>query len=114
HLRGGISDCFPRHVVVADVLDAIPATRNHAPIGPPEENVPALVAPNRKAALVQQPMMMRAQQREVLEARVAAIGPMADVMRVDVMRAITTRERAAPIARPERAFQRRRHRALLA
>ena len=59
-------------------------------------------------------MVMRAEQREVLEARVAAVGPMVDVMRVDEARAAAARERAAAIARPERAPERRRHRALLA
>ena len=74
----------------------------------------ARVAMDREPAFVQQRVVMRAEQREVLEARVAAIGPVADVVRVDVARATAARERAAAIARPERALERRRHRALLA
>ena len=68
---------------------------------------------DREPALVQQRVVMRAEQREVVEARVAAFGPMVDVMRVDVARAVAARERAAAIARPERALERRRDRALL-
>jgi len=72
------------------------------------------VASDREPPLVQRAMMVRAEQREVLEARLAAVGPMADVMRVDVVPVRAARERAAAVARPERALERRRHDALLA
>jgi hypothetical protein len=42
------------------------------------------------------------------------LGPVLDVVRVDVVLAIAARERAAAVPRPERALEQRRHRALLA
>ncbi len=59
-------------------------------------------------------MMVRAQQHEVVDARFPTLDPVMHVMRFDEPRAVTARERAVPIARPKRAPERRRHRALLA
>jgi hypothetical protein len=49
-----------------------------------------VIAPDREPALVQQRVMVRALQREVREARVAAVRPMVNVMRVDVTRMVTS------------------------
>jgi hypothetical protein len=59
-------------------------------------------------------VMMTAQQHEILETRLSPIRPMPHVMRIDVPRVMASRKRAMPIACPQRALQRRRHRALLA
>src|SRR6185503_8044415 len=53
-------------------------------------------------------------QREVVDARFPALDPELHVMCFDEPRAVTTRERAVSITRPNRAPNRRRHRALLA
>jgi hypothetical protein len=59
-------------------------------------------------ALVQQRVMKRAEQREVLKARRSALRPMLDVVRVDVAAVVASGERAVPVARPERALERSR------
>jgi hypothetical protein len=57
-----------------------------------------VVAPNAVAAFVQQAMMVRAQQYQVVDACFTSIDPMIHVMRLDEPRALTARERAVPIA----------------
>src|SRR4051812_45981320 len=59
-------------------------------------------------------MVMSAQQREVLESRLSAVRPMLDVMAMNESRLAAPGERAAAIARPQRAPNGRRHDALLA
>ena len=54
---------------------------------------------NREASFVQQPVMVRAQQRQIVGIRLPAVRPMDYVMRIDEARAVTARERAAAIPR---------------
>src|SRR5215831_10377484 len=58
-------------------------------------------------------MVVTAEQHEVVESSLAAIGPMLDVMRVDEARARAARETAALVAAPQCSVQRRRHDASL-
>ena len=55
---------------------------------------------DREAALVKQSVVVRAEQREIVEAGLPAVRPVLDVMRVNVARVRATRERATAIARP--------------
>lgn len=50
------------------------------------------------AAFVHQPVMMAAELHEVVEARLATVGPVLDVVAVDVTRAGAAREAAAAVA----------------
>ena len=59
-------------------------------------------------------MVIGAEQREVVEARLTAVRPMFDVMSVDIARLVAAREGAPAIAGPKRAFQCRRDGAPLA
>jgi len=59
-------------------------------------------------------MVMSAKQRHVVGLGLTAIDPMLQVMAIEVTLAMTAGERAAAIARIQRAAQRRRHCALLA
>src|SRR5690606_31978573 len=115
HLRGGTSG-FHLHVgagIVEHVLRSIAAPRYHAPVGPFEAQRALLVPPDPKPTLVHQPVMVRAEQQGVVEARLPAVRPMHDVMSVDVTLPMAAGKCAAAIARPERAPQRRRDRAAL-
>ena len=67
-----------------------------------------------ETALVQHSMVIRAQQRHVVGARLTAVDPMRQVMPIEIPLVMTARERAAAIACVQCALQRRRHRALLA
>jgi hypothetical protein len=60
------------------------------------------------AALVHEPVMAPAEQHEVLEARLAAAAPVADVMRIDEEPVLTAREAAAAVAPLQRPSYRRR------
>jgi hypothetical protein len=59
-------------------------------------------------------MVRRAQRQQILETRLAAVGPMVNVMCVEPARVVAAGERAAAIARDERALDRGRDDALLA
>jgi hypothetical protein len=74
------------------VVEPIPEAWNHAPVGPLEVDRALAAAPYLEAALVQQRVMKRAKQREVLEARLSALRPMLDVMRIDVAAVVTAGE----------------------
>ena len=63
------------HEVVGEILDAITKARNRAPVGTLEAKLAVGFALDAEAALVQAAVMMRAEQRQILEARVAALGP---------------------------------------
>jgi len=87
HLRGGIfRRRRGRHLleIVHHVFEPIPAARNHAPVRPLEVRRAVLIPPDIEAALVHQPMVVRAAQRGICQARLSAVRPMADVMSVDV------------------------------
>ena len=61
-----------------------------------------------------EPVMRRAPQHRVLEARLSTLRPVPHMMRIDEVRVRAAGERAAAVAGPERAFQERRHSAVLA
>jgi hypothetical protein len=112
HLRGGVFAGQRDLDVVEHVSGAIAAARNHPPVRPAVVDAPVRVAMNREAALVQQRVVMRAEQREVVESRGAAVGPVVDMVHVDVAHVPAAGERAAAVTRPKRAPERRRDRPL--
>jgi hypothetical protein len=59
-------------------------------------------------------MVRRAQRQQILETRLAAVGPMVNVMCVEPARVVAAGERAAAIARDERALDCGRDNALFA
>jgi len=62
HLRGGL---FVIHrELIAQVIEPIAEPRNHSPVRAPEVERAVVIAPDREPALVQQRVMVRAQQRE--------------------------------------------------
>ena len=69
---------------------------------------------NRKTALVHQRVMRRAEQQQVFEIRLAAVGPVVHVMRIEIARVMAARERARPVAREYGFLQRAGYDALLA
>ena len=113
-VRRVIGGVVRHYAVVEHVLGAVTARRNHAPVRAPEAQRAVRIARDMKAAFVQQAVVMRAQQGEIVDRRLAAVDPMTQMMRGHVVRPVTTGKRAAAIARPERAPQRCRNGALLA
>ena len=69
---------------------------------------------DREAAFMHEAMVRGTERDQVIETRFAAVGPMPYVVRIEVAFVVTTRERAATIARVQGALQHRRHRALFA
>ena len=87
---------------------------DRSPVRRDEAQCAAFLAHDAETALVQLPMVMRAEQRHVVGAGLASVDPMLQVMPVEITFAVTAGERATAIACVERALQRRRHRAVLA
>ena len=127
HLRGGISRCRRRpplrggmfiaaelDVVIQHILEPISRPRNHPPVRPHKAQPVIVFVPDREPAFVHKPVVMRAEQHEIADGRLAACRPMLDVMRMHVEPIATAREGAAAVARPERTAQLRRDDALLA
>ena len=69
----------------------------------------SLAGQHLEAPLVQQPVVVRAQQHEVLQARLPAVRPVPDMMRVQPPRVRAPRKAAGPVASGERPAHRRRH-----
>src|SRR5690606_11393113 len=65
-------------------------------------------------ALVHRAVVRLAQQHQIGQARLPALRPMLDVMRLDEALAAAAREPTAPVPRPQRPADRRRHHARLA
>src|SRR5690606_18186643 len=86
--------------IVRHLLRPIPARRHRTPVRPPEEPPVPTVLLDPEPALVHQRVMPRAQQDQILEARLPAARPMHHVMRFDETRSPTPREAAAAIPRP--------------
>jgi len=63
-----------------------------------EPDLPTIAAFAVETTLVHQPMMVPAEQHEVVEARFTAIRPVFDVMTVDELRVGTAREAATAVA----------------
>ncbi len=69
-----------------------------APVGPAEVK-PVITNPlDAEPALVHQPVMAAAQQDEIVERGIAAIRPVADMMRIDEAFMVTARKAAAAVA----------------
>src|SRR5262245_45752295 len=100
--------------VIDEVLAPIAAPRNRPAVRRDEAQRVVGFLDDAKSAFVQQPVVIRTEQRHVLGLRLAAVDPMLQVMAVEIAHAMTTRERAMTIAGVERSTQRRRDRALLA
>ena len=66
------------------------------------------------ASLVHQPMMVTAQQEQVVEPGLAAVGPVADVVRIDMMAGRAAGKAAAAVAPVECAADGRRNTAAAA
>jgi hypothetical protein len=80
-----------------------------------EEQQPAIVtALEGIAAFMHQPMVMSAEQHQVIRARLSTIGPVADVMRIDMVMLGAARKPAAAITMIEEAADGRRDGAGLA
>ena len=62
--------------------------------------------PNQEAAFMHKRVMRRTKHEQVLEVRLAAVGPMLHVMRIEIPRVMTSRERTRAIAREHCFFWR--------
>src|SRR5262245_41920651 len=104
-LRGGV---FVRvaDVVIDEVGETIAGPRNRAAIGRDEPQRVVGLLHDAEPAFVMQPMVIRAEQRQVLGLRLAAVDPVLYVMAVEIAFAMTTRERATTITSVERSAQR--------
>jgi len=100
--------------LVDHVVRLITIPWNGPAIGSHEIPAPLMVRTDVVAPLMDQTMMPTAQQHRIREARLAPIGPMADVVRIDEASVRTAGKGAAAIPGPQGALERRRHRALLA
>ena len=83
--------------VVGEVLDAITEAGNRAPVGALEPQLAVGSALDAEPALVQRAVMMRAEQRQILEARVTTLGPVLEMMRIEIALTLATWERAAAV-----------------
>jgi hypothetical protein len=90
-------------IVVDEIFEPITATRNRAAVGRRKAQRVVSFFHDRESTFVQRPVVMRAKQRHVAGRGLPAVDPMRQVMPVDVPRAMTTRKRAAAIARIESA-----------
>ena len=81
--------------------------RQRPPVGPQERHRPAGVHPHAEVLLVHRPVVPPAQQHEVRERRLPAVGPVPDVVRIAAP-GRAAREAALPVARGQRAAQRGR------
>src|SRR5512145_1012519 len=85
-------------VVIRHVFSAESMRRYRAPIRAAEVPAVVLVTSDRVAALVHEPMMRRAQEHRIREARLAALRPVPHVVRIDEAGMRAARERAAAVA----------------
>jgi hypothetical protein len=83
--------------IVHRVLETISALWYGSPIAAFEIHRISIV-PDRKLPFMQQTMMLRAQQDQILEAGLTAFGPVANVMRIHEALPLAARKRAATIA----------------
>lgn len=95
----------------ANLLCAVTAARNHAPVAALEVDCSLGVAANPIVAFMHQTMMPAAEQQRVGQARFAPRDPVPDVVPLHEPLVSATRKRAPSIPRPQRAPQRPRHHA---
>jgi hypothetical protein len=81
---------------------AVRVPENQAPVGRAFDSIPALV---------NQPMMVAAELHEVRELRLAAVGPVSDVMGIHKSMAVAAGKAAAAVTHSERPADRCGHRA---
>lgn len=96
------------------IIEAIARPRNAAPVVALELERTIVPLANRETAFVQQTVVVRAQQRQVIELGPATVRPVLEMMRIDIVLAVATRKGAAAIAREQRFLQRRRDHAAFA
>jgi hypothetical protein len=101
-------------IVIDEILGTIAMARDRSPVVRDESQRAVFLTHAAEAALVQPPMLMRAQQRHVVGVRLAAADPMPHVVSIEIALAMAAGERAATIACVERALERCRNRAVLA
>jgi hypothetical protein len=90
-----------RHVVghvVGHVVAGVPGPRDCAAVRPKKLEIAVVPAQHRKTALVQQAMVIRAEEDEVLRLGFAAVRPVLEMVSVHVVPAITARKPAAAVA----------------
>jgi len=87
---------------------------DEAAIGPAEPDVAVGGPLGAEPAFVYQPVVMTAEQNEIVDRGVATIRPVADVMRIDETAIAAAREPASAVARLQGPAQRRRYGAGLA
>ena len=73
----------------------------------PKDDFLARQPRNRERPLLDQAMVATTEQHEVVEAGLAAVGPMDDVVRIDPLVVVTTREATTSVALAHREAQRR-------
>src|SRR3954465_2397401 len=88
--------------------------RDPPPVRTPELERAIARSPDREAVLVHETVVEAAEQHQVLLARRAAVGPVADVMGVEVVPTVAARKAAVPVSTLEHGPQRSRDHASLA
>src|SRR5690606_17492675 len=96
--------------IIRDILRPIPALRHRTPGRPHEEPPIPIVLLDPEPALVHQRVMRRAEQDQILEARLPAVRPMLDVVRLDETLPTASRETTPAVPCPQRPLDRFRHR----
>ena len=82
---------------------------DEATIGPVEQDVIVGGPLDTEAAFVGQPVVMAAEQHEIVDRGVAALRPVADVMLIDETAMVTARKTATAVACLQGTAHRRRH-----
>jgi len=106
-LGRGVAARFGADVVIDEIFAPVSMLRNRSPVSGYESQRVVGFLHDAEGALVQQPMVIRAEQRHVLRRCVATIDPVFQVMSGEIPFAMATGERAASVARVERSAQRR-------
>jgi len=109
----GLCEHVPIRVLAKVLVGALARIGKHTPVGP-REHEPSILRGNVVASFVDHAVMMAAQGDEVVESRLATIGPVPHVVRMDEARMVAARKAAASVAGLQGAPQRRRDRPGLA
>ena len=109
--RGGIIEQIGKlfDVIIHRVLSVITAIWYGPPVRAPEEPVILVVTLDRKTTLVHEFVMLRTQQHQVVEARIAAGGPVLNVVCIDKAFVVAAGERTAFVPGHEGALDCRWH-----
>jgi hypothetical protein len=96
------ADTVGADVVVDEVLEPVAVAGDRAPVGRHEPQRIVAFFDDAERTLVQQVMVIRAEQRQVAGNRLAALDPMLQVMTVAVAASVAAGEGAAAVTRVER------------